>query len=130
MIKSKGTLVGAAVAAVAAIAILAGVGVHATAGAGTDLGGGDVVAPTLPAATPTTAPAQPPASPVEPVGATQPDTNPNGNFAGVNGGPGGLPDTGTGPDSAGNATAELLVVLSLAGLALVCTGTAVNARRS
>ena len=127
MIKSKGTLVGALVAAAAAIAILAGPGVHGTAGAGTDFVGPGPT--TLTTAAPTVSPAPPPTSPVEPVGSTQPGTNPNGNLAGVNAGPGGLPDTGTGPGNASNSTADLLVVLALAGLALVGTGKAVNARR-
>jgi hypothetical protein len=129
MIKPRGTLVGAAVAAVAAIAILTGLGVHATAGAGTDT---DVAAPGLHVPTTLTVPtvvAQPPASPIEPVGGTQPGGNPNGNLEGVNGGPGGLPNAGSGPAETSQAMAELLIALGIAGLAFVGTGAAINSRR-
>jgi hypothetical protein len=128
MMKSKGTYIGAAVAVVAAFAIIAGLGVHATAGAGTDT---DVPAPVLHAPTtldvPTPA-AQPPAAPVEPVGGSQPSDA--GNEAGVNEGPAGLPDAGTGPAGSSNVLAEVLVVLGITGLALVGTGAAINTRRS
>lgn len=128
MMKSKATYLGAAVAAVAAFAIIAGLGVSATAGAGTDTDAGPpALHPFDPAPTvePTVVPAEPPASPSEPIGGS----NPSGNEAGVNTGPGGLPNAGTGPAATSNALAEMLIVLGVAGLALVGTGAAVNGRR-
>ena len=125
MLKSKGLIAGAAIAAVAGVLLVAGFTVSSTQGAGTDV-------PTV-NLTPTTGtpPQSPPEVPVAPpaVVPTDPGINPEGNVGNNNGGPGGtsaLPNAGYGTTANGGAS-TMLVLIAGAGMALVLAGGAVVA---
>jgi len=119
MLKSKGVLIGAAVAIVAGTLAIASMTITTTSGAGTDE---DDTDPT-PVATATTAPSTPPQAPIEP------PADPNaGDLAGAGSGPGGLPNAGFGT-SGTDSDVSLWVMLGFAGAALAAgTGMMAAAR--
>ena len=76
--------------------------------------------PTPPVVNPVVPPVAPPASPIQPPSAP---VNPSGGQLGVNGAPGALPNSGTGPSqSRGNST--VFFILAGSGLALAAAGVA------
>jgi hypothetical protein len=136
MLKSKGALMGVAVALVGAALLAAGMAVSTTSGAGTDVVKG------APGAFPDVT-GNPPAAPTDPtVPGTTPGTIPGtpGSQAGIPGtggdagaggtGPDALPSAGFGTVDGGNGFGAMVVLLAIAGAALVGAGaTAVSAGR-
>jgi hypothetical protein len=120
MFKSKGVMVGLSVAVVATALLAAGTFLTSTTGAATDNFGAPDPFPT--ATAPSAPIANPPASPVEPP-AANPDTgiDPTGAPAAGSSGPGALPSAGTG-DVAGGTSTMLLLLIGLAGVALIGAG--------
>lgn len=123
MLKSKGAMIGVAVALVATALTFASMAVSTTSGAGTDQNQGEdgiVYDIPTPAADTTT----PPQSEVEqPIGGT----DPTGDQAGA--GAAGLPDTGYGVTGSGNGSENIVVLLGLAGAALLAAGGAAATAR-
>lgn len=141
MFKSKGAVLGVAVAVVASVLLVAGMGITGTQGAATDGSGTDLPnnvggGPAFPLTvdTPPQAPVEPPiVVPANP-GATT-GTNPadaagtnganTGGEAGANGGPNALPDAGFGPDSSATTLGSMLVLVALAGVVMLGAGATV-----
>lgn len=132
MLKSKGAMIGVAAALVGAALLAAGMAVTTTSGAGTDgytggpnftegdLAGPPPAAPTDPATTPGTTPGTVPGDP-----AGVPGTDPDGS-AGAGGiAPDALPNAGFGGTDSGNGLAAMLIMLAIAGAALVGAGATV-----
>jgi hypothetical protein len=131
MLKSKGAMIGVAVALVGAVLLAGGMAVGTTAGAGTDnVYGGPVAGfPDL------SGPA--PAAPTEP---TVPGTTPGptpGNPAGIPGtgnagagatGPNALPSAGFGVTDDGHSSGAMVVLMAMAGAALVGAGAAATSK--
>jgi len=137
MFKSKGLIIGAAVAVVAGVMLVGGLAVTNTQGAGTDTGyvGPGPSGPLTSTGNTTTPPQSPVENPAIPgtgteiTGATTTGVNADGSVAGNNGAPGtigALPNAGFGPDG-GNGGSGLLLALAAAGLALVVAGSTVVA---
>jgi len=131
MLKAKGTLAAAVGALVVATVLVAGFSAHVTSGAGTDVGPVKTATPKATATAvpePTMAPANPPASDIEPPANT--GTNPGGGELGVNNGPAGLPNSGTGPAQAsGLGTFALLALLGFGGAMFAGAGAQIAAKR-
>lgn len=125
MLKSKGAMIGVAVALVATALTFAGMAVSTTSGAGTDQNNGeDGIVYDIPA--PTTDTTTPPQSEVEqPIGGT----DPTGDQAGAGAGAEGLPDTGYGVTGSDNGSENIVVLLGLAGAALLAAGGAAATAR-
>jgi hypothetical protein len=134
MLKSKGAVIGVAVALVGAALLAAGMAVSTTSGAGTDsftgAPNGFPVAvdpapaaptdPSIPGTTPGTDPAGIPASP----------TTPDGSAGAGGTAPDALPNAGFGMTESGNSFGVLVALLAVAGAALIGAGaTAVSAGR-
>ena len=125
----KGNFLAIAATGIAAGVIIAGLAVNVASGAPTD---------TTPAA-PTAVTGNPPAAPIEPP-STAPSTGvgPNGNQLGVGSAPGtgaqagssNLPTAGFGPNATGTGVLPMaLVLLGLAGFALVTAGTTLSRKQ-
>lgn len=135
MFSSKGSLFGVAAALVASSLLFAGMAVSTTSGAPTDLNVGAGPSGLVIPGDNGAQPGNPPAAPVEPPAA---NPNPTGNPAGIptgagagagTGSPSALPDAGLGGTDS-NSMATLIVLLGLAGTALVGAGaTFVAAKR-
>jgi hypothetical protein len=138
MFKTKGAMLGIVAAVVAGSLMVAGLGVSTTSGAPTDLyvpsdgigdGLGNWNLPTDPGAQP----GNPPASPVEPPAnnpiGQNPATNPSGSTGAGGSAPGALPDAGFGATADGNGIGNLMVLVGLAGMALVGAGASVAATK-
>jgi len=135
MLKSKGAMIGVAVALVGSALLLAGMAVSTTSGAGTDGFGGaptsgfpDVTGP-APAAP--TDPSIPGTTPGNPAGIpVAPGTDPTGGSGAGGTSPDALPNAGFGVTEGGNGFGAMIVLLALAGAALVGAGaTAVSTGR-
>ena len=131
MFKSKGAVLGVALAIAASVLVIAGLAVNTTAGAATDYpnesGGGPSGSLTAPGAT---TPGNPPASPVEPP-ATVPVTNPDSTTIDPTGGEAGanaLPNAGFGP-GASTDFGSLMIMLGTAGLIFAGAGATLASRR-
>jgi hypothetical protein len=135
MLKSKGAMIGVAVALVGAALLAAGMAVTTTSGAGTDgfhgaptSGFPDVTGPAPAAPTDPAIPGSDPSSPGTP--ASIPGTDPAGDAGAGGTEPSGLPSAGFGVTDGGNGVSAMLVLLAMAGAALVAAGaTAVTGRR-
>jgi hypothetical protein len=140
MFKSKGAMIGVAAALVASALLVAGMAFTTSTGAATDtpFGGApsgfpDVTDPGTgnpPAAgeEPGTTPGTLPGSPAGQAPGTQPST---GVDAGGTGAPGSLPSAGFGLADSGAGSGAMVVLLALAGAALIGVGaTVISSRRS
>jgi hypothetical protein len=128
MLKSKGAILAIALGATALV--LAGLAITTTTGAATDpTPGGAPSSWEAPTGNPPAAPIDQPA-PTDPGTVGQPTSpSPAGAPAGAGEGPGALPSAGFGTSGDGSSM-SLIVLLGMAGVALVGAGaTAVTARR-
>ena len=134
MLKSKGAVIGVAVALVGAALLAAGMAVSTTSGAGTDAFNGaptsgfpDVTGP-APAAP--TDPSIPGTDPGNPAGIPASPTTPDGSAGAGGTAPDALPNAGFGMAESGNSFGVLVALLAVAGAALIGAGaTAVSAGR-
>jgi hypothetical protein len=136
MLKSKGAVIGVAVALVGSALLLAGMAVSTTSGAGTDAFNGaptggfpDVTGPAPAAPTDPSIPGTTPGTdPGNPAGV--PGTTPGGDAGAGGTAPDALPNAGFGATDGGNGFGAMIVLLALAGAALVGAGaTAVSSSR-
>lgn len=127
MLQSKGAMIGVAAALVATALTFASMAVSTTSGAGTDQNNGeDGIVYDIP--TPTTDTTTPPQSEVEqPIGGTDPTGDQAG--AGAGAGAAGLPDTGYGVTGSDDGSENVVVLLGLAGAALLAAGGAAATAR-
>jgi len=132
MFKSKGAVLGVALAIAASVLVIAGLSVNTTAGAATDYPDQIGAGPSGPLTAPGAPTGNPPASPVEPptlggAPAANPDAttiDPTGGEAGANA----LPNAGFGP-GASTDFGSLMIMLGTAGLIFAGAGATLASRR-
>jgi hypothetical protein len=142
MLKSKGAMIGVAAALVASALLVAGMAFTTSTGAATDGFGGapsggfpDVIGnPPAAEEEPGTTPGTQPTNPVPVVPGTQPSTgiDPTGGAGAGGAAPGSLPSAGFGFADSGAGSGAMVVLLALAGAALIGVGATVvsSSRRS
>ena len=137
MLKSKGAVIGVAVALVGAALLAAGMAVSTTSGAGTDAFNGaptsgfpDVTGPAPAAPTDPSIPGTPGTDPGNPAGIPASPTTPDAGAGAGGTSPDALPNAGFGMTESGNSFGVLVALLAVAGAALIGAGaTAVSAGR-
>jgi hypothetical protein len=134
MLKSKGAMIGVAVALVGAVLLAAGMAVSTTSGAGTDAGNagpsGGFPELTGPAPAAPTDPTIPGTTPDAGSPAGIPVTSPDGSAGAGGTAPDALPSAGFGVTGGDDGFGAMVVLLAVAGAALVGAGaTAVGAGR-